>query len=126
SLMRPFQWMNIAYRYIRRWMSMDNDQVMDFTLWQVGLAYVFILILFIIVRIKKIAREKLIIISTLRMTFQLIIVGYILIYVLDNPNPFVTVGIILIMLTFAVFNVYQRTKPHIKLSLKKMIALAMF
>lgn len=59
------------------------------------------------------------------MTLQLIIVGYILVYVLDNPNPFITSGIILIMLTFAIFNVYQRTKPTIKLDLKKMIALAM-
>lgn len=105
---------------------MEDDQMMDFTFWQVGFAYVFVLIILIIVRIKKIPREKLIFISALRMTLQLIIVGFILIYVLDNPNPFVTVGIILVMLSFAVFNVYQRTKPMIKLSLKKMIALAMF
>ncbi|MBU5468045.1 iron export ABC transporter permease subunit FetB [Virgibacillus sp. MSJ-26] len=105
---------------------MDNDQMMDFTIWQVGFAYVFILVVYLIVRIKKIPREKLILISALRMTFQLILVGFILIYVLDNPNPFITVGIILIMLSFATFNVYQRTKPIIKISLKKMIALAMF
>src|SRR5690625_1326207 len=105
---------------------MDNDQMMDFTIWQVGFAYVFILVVYLIVRIKKIPREKLILISALRMTFQLILVGFILIYVLDNPNPFITVGIILIMLSFATFNVYQRTKPIIKMSLKKMIALAMF
>lgn len=105
---------------------MNDDQVMDFTFWQVGLAYVFIIIIFIIVRIKKIPREKLIVMSALRMTLQLIIVGFILIYVLDHPNPFMTVGIILIMLSFAVFNVYQRTKHIIKFSLKKMIALAMF
>jgi len=100
--------------------------MMDFTIWQVGFAYVFILVVYLIVRIKKIPREKLILISALRMTFQLILVGFILIYVLDNPNPFITVGIILIMLSFATFNVYQRTKPIIKMSLKKMIALAMF
>src|SRR5690625_7821050 len=95
--------------------------MMDFTFWQVGFAYVFVLIILIIVRIKKIPREKLIFISALRMTLQLIIVGFILIYVLDNPNPSVTVGIILVMLSFAVFNFYQRTKPRIKFSLKKII-----
>lgn len=105
---------------------MNDDQMMDFTFWQVGLAYVFIVLILIIVRFKKIPREKLIVMSALRMTLQLILVGFILIYVLDNPNPFMTVAIILIMLSFAVFNVYQRTKPMIKLSLKKMIALAMF
>lgn len=105
---------------------MNDDQMMDFTFWQVGLAYVFIVIILIIVRLKKIPREKLIVMSALRMTLQLILVGFILIYVLDNPNPWMTVAIILIMLSFAVFNVYQRTKPVIKLSLKKMVALAMF
>src|SRR5690625_5565491 len=105
---------------------MDNDQMMDFTIWQVGFAYVFILVVYLIVRIEQLPRDKLILISALRMTFQLILVGFILIYVLDNPNPFITVGIILIVLSFATFNVYQRTKPIIKMSLKKMIALAMF
>lgn len=102
-----------------------EDNALDFTLWQVGLAYIFLLIVLLIVHLKKIPRKKFLIISSLRMTLQLIIVGYILVYVLDNPNPFITSGIILIMLTFAIFNVYQRTKPTIKLDLKKMIALAM-
>lgn len=103
---------------------MEND-AMDFTIWQVGFAYVFLLVVLVIVHRKKIPRRKLILISTIRMTLQLILVGYILVYVLDNPNPFITVGIIFFMLTFAVLNVYQRTKPTIKIDLKKMIALAM-
>lgn len=105
---------------------MNEGSMIDFTFWQVGLAYVFILIVLLIVRIKKIPREKLIVIAALRMTLQLILVGYILVYVLDNPHPLITIGIILIMLSFAILNVYQRTKPTVKMSLKKMIALAMF
>src|SRR5699024_7422403 len=88
-------------------------------------AYIFLVVVLIIVHIKKIPRRKLLIISSLRMTLQLIIVGYILVYVLDNQNPWVTSCIVLIMLSFAIFNVYQRTKPTIEFSLKKMIALAM-
>lgn len=103
-----------------------GNEAMDFTIWQVAFAYIFLVIVLIIVHFKKISRKKLILISTLRMTLQLILVGYILVYVLDNPNPFATVGIILIMLTFAVFNVYQRTKHTIEIDLKKMIALALF
>jgi len=104
---------------------MNGDGTMDFTIWQVALAYVFIVIVLFIVKVKKIPREKLIVTSALRMTLQLIIVGYILVYVLDYPHPLVTVFIVFLMLGFAIFNVYQRTKPTIKLSLKKMIALAM-
>lgn len=105
---------------------MSGDNAMDFTIWQVALAYVFIIVLFIIVRIKKIPREKLVILSAVRMTLQLIIVGYVLVYVLDNPSPWITLLVILVMLTFATFNVYQRTKPVIAFSFKKLIALAMF
>jgi len=102
-----------------------NNQVMDFTIWQVLFAYVFIAIVLLIVRVKKIPREKIILISALRMTFQLILVGVILIYVFDYPHPLITVAIIFIMLSFAVFNIYQRTKAVLKLPLKKVIALAM-
>src|SRR5699024_1039194 len=90
------------------------------------LAYIFLVIVLIIVHLKKIPRKKLLVISSLRMTLQLILVGYILVYVLDNPNPFITSGIIIIMLSFSVFNVYQRTKPTIEINLKKMIAFALF
>src|SRR5699024_9300596 len=79
-----------------------------------------------IVRVKKIPRERLIIISAIRMTLQLIIAGYILVYVLDNPHPWITIPIMFVMLAFATFTVYQRTKPKIYFSVKKIIALAMF
>src|SRR5690625_43188 len=89
---------------------MNGDEAIDFTIWQVALAYVFILIVFLIVKIKKIPRKRLIIVSAVRMTLQLIIVGYVLMYVLDNPSPWITVPIMILMLIFATFTVYQRTK----------------
>src|SRR5699024_3901770 len=102
-----------------------EDNALNFKLWQVAFAYIFLVVVLIIVNIKKIPRRKLFIISSLRMTLQLIIVGYILVYVLDNPNHCVTSCIVLIMLSLAIFNVYQRKKPTIEFNLKKMIALAM-
>src|SRR5690625_2001509 len=105
---------------------MSGNEAMDFTIWQVAFAYIFLLIVLFIVRVKKIPRGKLIFVSALRMTLQLIIVGYVLVYVLDNPHPLITVAIVFVMLSFAVFNVYQRTKAFIRFALKKMIALAMF
>src|SRR5690625_2537490 len=104
---------------------MDEKDVMDFTIWQVASAYIFIIVILIIVRLKKIPRERLVIIATLRMTLQLILVGYILVYVLDYPNPIITVLIVFIMLTFAIINVYQRANQKVYFSLKKLIALAM-
>ncbi|MUV36729.1 putative iron export permease protein FetB [Lentibacillus sp. JNUCC-1] len=101
------------------------DESLDLAIWQVAAAYVFILIVLAIFRIKKIPREKLIVISVLRMTFQLILVGYILVYIFDNPHPALTLGIIFFMLGFAIFNVYQRAKASLNFPLKKMIAAGM-
>jgi len=105
---------------------MSGEGATDLAIWQVLAAYIFVVIILIIVRIKKIPREKLIVMATVRMTLQLILVGYVLIFIFENPHPLLTLGIILFMLGFAIFNVYQRTKETISISLKKMIALAMF
>jgi putative ABC transport system permease protein len=105
---------------------MNGSGAEDIGIWQLLAAYIFIIIVLLIVRLKKIPREKLIVIATMRMTLQLILAGYVLVYIFDHPQPLLTLGIILFMLGFAVFNVYQRTKQKIGISLKKMIALAMF
>lgn len=104
---------------------MNESDVADLAIWQLLSAYLFIVIILIIVRIKKIPREKLIVISAIRMTLQLVLVGYVLIYIFKYPHPLLTLVIITIMLAFAVFNVYQRTKKSMHFSMKKMIALAM-
>jgi putative ABC transport system permease protein len=101
------------------------DETMDLLFWQILAAYIFILILIIIVKIKGIPREKEILIATVRMTLQLILVGYILVFVFENPHPIYTLLIIGIMQVFAIFNIYQRTKSGLRLSMKRIIALSM-
>ncbi|WP_085520525.1 ABC transporter permease [Tuberibacillus sp. Marseille-P3662] len=102
-----------------------ENKIIDITLLQLISAYVFILILLVIVKLRKIPREKEIIIATFRMTLQLTIVGYILIYVFDHANPFFTIVIILIMEGFAIFNVYQRVKNSLGYDLKKAVAISL-
>lgn len=97
----------------------------DLMFWQVIAAYIFIIILLLIVRLKGISREKEIIIATVRMSLQLILVGYLLIYIFENPHPFVTGLIFIIMLSFAIHNVYKRIKLDLTKPLKKTIALSM-
>jgi len=50
--------------------------IINLTVMQVALAYVFVIIVLIIVRARGIKREKEIIISSIRMTLQLVLVGY--------------------------------------------------
>ncbi|MBC2721428.1 iron export ABC transporter permease subunit FetB [Desulfosporosinus sp.] len=97
----------------------------DLSIWQMTAAYIFILVLIVIVRFKGIPREKEILISSLRMTIQLVLVGYILAFVFEHSHPVYTLGIITIMLIFAINNIFNRTILQLSSEIKKIIALSM-
>lgn len=97
----------------------------DLQLWQMLAAYIFVVILLIIVRIRGIKREREILISSIRMTLQLILTGYVLVYLFDNPNPFITIVVIILMETFSIFNIFKRSKVDLSKSLKRIVALSM-
>lgn len=99
--------------------------VIDLQLWQMAASYIFIAILLLIVKARGISREKEIIISSVRMTLQLIITGYVLIFLFDNANPYLTLLVIAVMEAFAINNVYKRTKMDLGKRLKKIIAFSM-
>lgn len=99
--------------------------VIDLQLWQLVSAYFFIVILLIIVKLRGISREKEILISSVRMTIQLVLVGYILTYLFENVNVVYTIVILIIMETFAINNIFKRTKDKLSNSLKKIIAVSM-
>lgn len=102
-----------------------HNNIINITLLQLVSAYVFIIILLLIVRWRKIPREKEILIASIRMTLQLVIVGYILTYVFKHNHPWYTLIILAIMETFAVYNVFKRSKETINKRLKKVIGLSM-
>ncbi len=100
-------------------------EVVELNLIQMVSAYVFVLILLFIVRIKNIPREKEIILSTVRMTLQLIMTGYVLILIFDNKHPLLTIAVILAMEAFAINNIYSRAKQKLSPKFKKIIAISM-
>ncbi len=97
----------------------------NLNIWQLVAAYVFVIILILIVRMRGIAREKQILLSTVRMTVQLVLVGYLLVYLFDNINPFFTLGVVIIMEVFAVYNIFKRTKYRLSKRLKRAVAISM-
>ncbi len=99
--------------------------IIDLTVVQVALAYIFVVIVLIIVRTRGIKREKEIIISSIRMTLQLVLVGYLLVYIFNYPNPFITIGIILLMEVFAVYTIFKKFKKQLSKGLQKVIAVSM-
>ncbi|MGN8645663.1 ABC transporter permease [Gracilibacillus sp. HCP3S3_G5_1] len=101
------------------------NEMLDLTIWQLLSAYIFIVILLAIVRWRKIPREKEIVIATLRMTIQLVLVGYVLMYIFENEKMIYSIIVIVIMEIFAVYNIYKRTKQSLSNDLKKIIAISM-
>jgi putative ABC transport system permease protein len=99
--------------------------IINIELWRFIAAYAFIIILLFIVRVRGISREKQIIIASLRMTIQLIIAGYILMFIFENPSPWLTLLIILIMELFAIRNVFKQVKHELNKQLKGTVALSM-
>jgi putative ABC transport system permease protein len=102
------------------------DEILDITLIQLIAAYIFVLILLIIVKHQKIGNEWEIILANIRMTVQLILVGYVLTYIFSRPNVFLTLIILILMQGFAVQNIYARLNKNISFELKKIITIAMF
>lgn len=99
--------------------------IIDLSVLQVAFAYIFVLIVLAIVRVRGIKREKEIVISSIRMTLQLILVGYALVYIFDHPNAFVTIGIIALIEAFAVFTIFRKFKGKLSKELKQVIAVSL-
>lgn len=101
------------------------QEIIDLTIWQVAISYLLVVIVVIIVRIRGIKREKEIIISSIRMTLQLILTGYVLVYIFQNPSPFITIVIIILMEAFAILTIYKKFKGMLVKSFKWVIAISM-
>lgn len=93
---------------------------------QLGLAYLFIIVVLLISASSRIGREKEIALACARMTVQLILVGYVLAYVFDNPSPVLSLIIVSCMAAFAVSNIKRRVKGHLSFRLTRIIALSMW
>lgn len=100
-----------------------ND-IIDLTFFQVTLAYVFVLIVLAIVRVRGIRREKEIVISSIRMTLQLILVGYILVYVFANPSPIITAAIVVVMTAFAIHTIFSKFRAVLTSSMRWVVAIS--
>lgn len=101
------------------------DNVMQLGMWQMVAAYVFVVVVMIIVKLRNISREKEIIISSLRMTLQLILTGYLLVYIFEAPSALTTIVILAVMEVFAIYNIIKRTKEKLLKGLKYAIAVSM-
>ena len=106
-------------------MGSNQSSVMDLPVLSLALAYVFVLVLLVIFRSRGIRRERQILIATTRMTIQLTVMGYILMYVFQNPSWWLTLIMLLVMLGFSIFNAQKRVKLPLSRPLRRLMGLSM-
>lgn len=102
-----------------------NNAVMNLSIINLAIAYIFVLVLLVIFKARDIRREKMIIIATTRMTIQLTIMGYILMYIFKNPSWWLTLITLSVMIGFAIYNALKRVKSELSKELKQLMAVSM-
>ena len=100
------------------------NEIIQLNIIQLGIAYVFTVIVFFILSSRKIPQQKLLFIATIRMSIQLVLVGYVLIYLFDQQNPWYTVLVLFIMQVFSVYTVLSKFKKKLSLDLKRVVMIA--
>jgi len=101
------------------------NEIVEIEPWRLASAYLFLVILLFLVNRQGIGREKEIFISAMRMTVQLIAVGYLLVYIFEQKHVAITLLVLVVMLFFAIRNIYGRVKVPIKKKLRHVIILSM-
>lgn len=87
--------------------------------------YLVLLIILWVMKKFKINQEKLLFLGSARMSVQLIIAGYILTYIIENPTPFFTLSYFLIMMAFAIYRVVGKNQQLNK-NFKIIVGVSMF
>ena len=82
-----------------------DKSVINLTNSQMLLTYVFVILAMIITSFNGLNRNKEFIIGTIRMTAQLFIAGFVLVYIFDSWSIILSTLMILLMEFFAMFNI---------------------
>lgn len=87
---------------------------------QFSLIYLLLIIVLIIMKKSKVNQTKLLLVASLRMSVQLVLVGYILQYIFSNPKPIFTVIFLVLMIGFSIHRVIKSRKdlnPNFKIAI---------
>lgn len=101
-----------------------NSSVASITFYRFLAIYILLLIVLFIMKKSKIDQTKLLILSSLRMTIQLMLSGMILTYIFKNPHPLFTITYLSIMIVYSILRIYRKNN-RINKSFKKSIAIGL-
>lgn len=101
-----------------------NKEVINLSLSDMAISYGFVIIAMLLTSLNGKNRNKEIIISTLRMTIQLALAGFILVYIFDSKSPIFTGLMLLFMEASAIYNIVRPNKDAMPKSLIPIISFA--
>ena len=101
------------------------NTIMDLPIWNLAIAYVFVLLLLVLSKARGIGREKFILTATVRMTVQLTLMGFVLMYVFDHPSWWLTSLMLCVMLAFAIRTACRRVSKSLPKSLRRLIGICL-
>ena len=84
--------------------------IVKLSIFRFSLIYLLLLIVLLIMKKSKVNQTRLLIVASLRMSVQLVIVGYILQYIFGNPNPLFTIAFLIVIIAFSINRVIKSRK----------------
>lgn len=102
-----------------------ESEIIEIAWWRLIAAYIFVVLLIVILKWRGIKREKDVIIATVRMSVQLIIAGFILEFVFKHEHPLFTIGLLLLMTGFAIYTAIKRIKHKVHKQMKQLISISL-
>jgi len=84
------------------------DEIISLNIGQFALIYLLLLVVLFIMKKSKINQTKLLVVASLRMTVQLVLAGFILTFIFENPYPAFTVLYLAVMTAFAIYMVLHK------------------
>lgn len=101
-----------------------NNSVINLSNGQLMMTYLFVIIAMVLTTANGINRNKDFIIGTVRMTIQLFIAGFILVYIFESSSLVLSSAMIILMEVFAIFNIVNPRKDQLTKGMIGVIALA--
>ncbi len=86
------------------------NSAVEISLFNFALVYLLLVGVALIMRKSKIEKTKLLMFASFRMSIQLVLAGYVLIYLIENPSPFLVIAYIFIMAIFALHRILSVNK----------------
>lgn len=101
-----------------------NKGIVQLNVAQFALVYVLLLVVLAIMKKSKVDQSKLLFTASLRMSVQLVLAGFVLTYIFQNPKPIFTVLYLLAMTGFAIHRVLSKN-PHMNRRFQWIVALSL-